>query len=235
MTIITREKRSRSRSVFSPYECIPARTSLTPPHLKEVEHLDPVIALRPAKYTTPRPFGVVVGMSCSVHAYSNGEDATSYATGEAACVVCRGVRLGIIAQCVEFARRWLYVNKGVVFSDVRAAADIWSCHFVTDVEVPGMRHPFQNIPNGSYVLPQMGDLIIYDKRPWMPYGHVSVIVGINLHTQQIKIAEQNYLNAHWEKDDEYARVISFINVDGRIYLQDAGPIIGLKRPLVGGC
>ena len=67
-------------------------------------------------------YGVVLGQSpAGVPAYSN---------CNAECVIfepnhLNDIYTGIKWQCVEYARRWLLQERGVVFGDVDIAADIW--------------------------------------------------------------------------------------------------------------
>ena len=76
------------------------------------------------------PYGEVLGTAAGgVPAYSN---------CSARCVVpapntLNGVYTGLKWQCVEYARRWLLVNRGEVYGDVDIAADIWQIPFVTRV------------------------------------------------------------------------------------------------------
>ena len=44
-----------------------------------------------------------------------------------------GIYLGYKWQCVEFARRWLYVNKGYIFNNVAMAYEIFELTSVRDL------------------------------------------------------------------------------------------------------
>ncbi len=51
---------------------------------------------------------------------------------------------GIKWQCVEYARRWLLINKKVVYGDVDVAADIWQLDYVVTPDKQTQK-PFINI------------------------------------------------------------------------------------------
>ena len=53
-------------------------------------------------------------------------------------------------QCVEFARRFLFLNYGVVFTDVGMAWEIFSLRFLREVVNDNIL-PLQAFPNGSPV------------------------------------------------------------------------------------
>ncbi|MGC1952950.1 MAG: hypothetical protein WA970_10345 [Gammaproteobacteria bacterium] len=95
----------------------------------------------------------------------------AYSNCNAACVVfnpnkLNGTFTGIKWQCVEFARRWLLVEQGAVFEDVKTASDLWS--EVQSLTRNGMRIPLENYLNDASETPQAGDLIIYAK------GNISI-------------------------------------------------------------
>lgn len=92
---------------------------------------------------------------------------TVYYNCNAKCVVLtpnydKGTFTGITWQCIEFARRWLLNQMGVVYGDVDTAADIWKLDFVTRV-ADKQTFPFESSINASMTAPQVGDLLIYAK------------------------------------------------------------------------
>ena len=154
---------------------------------------------------------------------------TAYSNCNSDCVIFEPHHLneiytGIKWQCVEYARRWLLREKSVVFGDVDIAADIWSMQQVEN-PISKLSFEFASIVNGSAEMPQRGDLLIYGKN-YLNTGHVAVVVGVNKKQQKIQIAEQNYINTKWQ--DEYAREISYIQSDKRVWLLDSY-LIGWKR------
>ncbi len=166
-------------------------------------------------------YGEVLGVSpAGVPAYSN---------CDSDCVIfepnhLNDIYTGIKWQCVEYARRWLLKELGVVFGDVDIAADIWAIQRVSN-PINHQTQTFESIVNGAHALPQRGDLLIYGKS-YLGTGHVAVVVSINEKQQTIRLAEQNYENTKWQKN--YAREIKYVNSDNRYWLLDSY-LIGWKR------
>ena len=132
---------------------------------------------------------------------------------------------GIRWQCVEYARRWLLENQGVVYGDVDVAADIWS---LEKVKNPGSKkeHSFVSFENGKTDSPPVvGDLLIYARALWGT-GHVAVVLRTDIENQQIYLGEQNFDNQPWEKD--YARVIPYVSHENAVWLLDSY-LLGWKR------
>ena len=167
------------------------------------------------------PYGEVLGVGLgNVPAYSN---------CNAGCVVFSpnkndGTYTGIKWQCVEYARRWLLVNKGVVYGDVDIAADIWGLDFVTRVK-DKTRLKMSTYPNGEEKPPQVGDLLIYAKA-FLKTGHVAVVSNVDLKSNTVQVVEQNFNNTKWAKN--YARSIPYVKHDKKVWLLDAY-LLGWKR------
>jgi glutathionylspermidine amidase/synthetase len=168
------------------------------------------------------PYGKVLGSSASgVEAYSNCQSkCKNYAPN-----TLKGVYTGIKWQCVEYARRWLLVNKGAVYSEVDVAADIWDkidhlTHVATIKKLP-----LKSYLNGSKQSPQAGDLLIY-AREFYDTGHVAVITNVNHEKGFIEVGEQNYSNEPWPED--YARTIQLIKKGENYWLLD-GYLLGWKH------
>lgn len=105
-----------------------------------------------------------------------------------------GVYMGFKWQCVELARRWLYLNKGYVFEDVPMAYDIFEIkHFFGENDIKLPAYAFKN---GSRRRPEAGALLI-----WGPVGefertgHVAVITEVL--DGSVRIAEQNVEHQTW--------------------------------------
>ena len=166
-------------------------------------------------------YGVELGASpANIPAYSN---------CSSDCVVfepnhLNDVYTGIKWQCVEYARRWLLHEFGVVFGDVDIAADIWA---LLEVSNPTSRKNlnFVSIVNGATTMLQRGDLLIYGKE-YLGTGHVAVVVAINEEQKTLRVAEQNYSNTPWQ--GKFAREISYTKINDRIWVLDSY-IIGWKR------
>lgn len=167
------------------------------------------------------PYGEVLGIGPgNVPAYSN---------CNAGCVVMapnkeNGTYTGIKWQCVEYARRWLLVNKGVVYGDVDVAADIWGLDSVTRVK-DKTEIKMISYPNGNEKPPEVGDLLIYAKA-YLKTGHVAVISKVDAKTHTIQVGEQNFNNSKWAGG--YARSIPYVEHDKKFWILDAY-ILGWKR------
>lgn len=169
-------------------------------------------------------YGTVLGKSISgVEAYSNCNNRCV----NPAPYFINETFTGIKWQCVEYARRWLLVNQGVVYGDVDVAADIWE---LDSVVTPDKKHskPFESILNGEKDRSiQRGDLLIYS-RAFLDTGHVAVVVKVDEKNQRVYLAEQNFDNNAWEGDS--ARDIPYVIHENGIWLLDPY-LIGWKRVL----
>ena len=166
-------------------------------------------------------YGNILGKSpAGVPAYSNcNSDCVIFEPNH-----LEDVYTGIKWQCVEYARRWLLKEQGVVFGDVDIAADIWGIAHVNNPH-SNQTLKFDSVVNGSATLPQRGDLLIYGKE-YLGTGHVAVVVSIDEERNTIQVAEQNYANTKWQQN--YAREIAYINIDNRFWLLDSY-LVGWKR------
>ena len=82
----------------------------------------------------PAKFGALLGMAPGgVPIYSSDYDSADereYPTRQSYQSYIDGVFMGYKWQCVEFARRWLYLNKGYIFEDIPMAYDIFDLRHV---------------------------------------------------------------------------------------------------------
>lgn len=169
------------------------------------------------------PYGIQLGTSdTGISAYSNCSNQ---------CVVIKPhfenkVFTGIEWQCVEFARRWLLTERGMVFASVDVASDIWDkIHHYTRVE-DSQKIAVNTYLNGHTQAPAVGDLLIYGKALYGT-GHVAVVTQIDSERNLVRVAEQNYRNEIWPAD--YAREIPIILHNGHYWLLDHY-LIGWKHP-----
>jgi len=154
----------------------------------------------------------------------------AYSNCSSECVVLEpntveGTYTGVKWQCVEYARRWLLINRGAVFGDVEIAADIWNkIDHLTRISdqtiIPLVAHL-----NGSEQAPQVGDLLIYAKA-FFGTGHVAIVTGVDRDQNLIKVGEQNFDNQGWH--GAYAREVEYIRKDGRYWMLDPY-LIGWKH------
>ena len=112
-----------------------------------------------------------------------------------------GVYTGLKWECVEYARRWLISQRGILFESIPDAADIWTLETAT--RLSGETVPFHSSTTG---VPLVGSLLIYGKSYALPHGHVSVVVNVT--ETEIQLAEQNWTDDVWHN---YARTIPIQN------------------------
>ncbi len=128
-------------------------------------------------------------------------------------------------QCVGFARNWLEANKGVTFSQVNYAFEIWESIYSYKRLIDGVVLKVDNRINGSRYFPEMGDLIIYQKN-FFGTGHVAVVKSINKSTNLIDVVEQNYKEQY--QSPKQQRKIKFLMKGERCCLQEPH-ILGWKH------
>ncbi len=167
-------------------------------------------------------YGETLGASMSgVKAYSNCNNSCVNPTPYFVSDTFTGIKW----QCVEYARRWLLVNKNVVYGDVDIAADIWELEEVISPDKKNHK-PFVSILNGdSQYGVQRGDLLIYS-RAFFGTGHVAVVLKVDEENQRLYLGEQNFDNNKWR--DGFARDVPYIKRDQQTWVLDPY-LIGWKR------
>lgn len=121
-------------------------------------------------------------------------------------------------QCVEFARRFLFLNYGFVFTDVHMAWEIFSLRFLRQVVNDNIL-PLQAFANGSKRAPEAGALLIWQKGgEFHETGHVAVIT--QLIGNKVRIAEQNVIHAPLPAGQQWTRELTLVERDGYYTLQD---------------
>ncbi|MGB5352283.1 MAG: bifunctional glutathionylspermidine amidase/synthase [Woeseia sp.] len=161
-------------------------------------------------YERPRvPFGTVIGVSPGeVPAYSSDYDTADdkeYPDRHSYRSYLNGTYMGYKWQCVEFARRWLYVNFGYTFADVAMAYEIFNLAEFTEIAT-GRRLPMQSFENGSKRLPEPGCLLIWGEGgEFERTGHVAIVTEV--FPDRVRIAEQNYSHRPWADGCNYSREI----------------------------
>jgi glutathionylspermidine amidase/synthetase len=129
-----------------------------------------------------------------------------------------GIYMGYKWQCVEFARRWMYLNKGYIFDDVSMAYDIFSLRSVRDVS-SNTRLPLHAFRNGSKRHPEPGSLLIWeDGGEFEETGHVAVITEV--YPDHLCVAEQNVGHQVWPAGQSYCRELrARVTADGDYWLE----------------
>lgn len=121
-----------------------------------------------------------------------------------------GIFMGYKWQCVEFARRWMYINKGHVFDDISMAYDIFNLKTVRNIHTNEVLQ-LRSFRNGSKKRPEPGCMLIWDESgEFKITGHVSIITEVA--DTSVKIVEQNVDQAIWPGNRDYARILK-ANID----------------------
>ncbi|MBO6561165.1 MAG: bifunctional glutathionylspermidine amidase/synthase [Nisaea sp.] len=177
-------------------------------------------------------FGAVIGIAPGgVAAYSSDYETVDNAelpTRQHYRSVVDGIYLGHKWQCVEFARRWLYRNKGYVFEDIAMAYDIFQLREVKVIE-DGSRLPLRSFRNGSVRAPEIGGLMIWKEGGFFDVtGHVAVITEVL--PDRVRVAEQNVDHKVWPAGQDWARELPMrVDAEGGHWVDctyDDGEVLG---------
>lgn len=158
----------------------------------------------------PEPFGALLGIAPGdVPAYSSDYETVSdheYPSRSSYRSYVNGIYMGYKWQCVEFARRWMYMNCGYIFDYVAMAYDIFELRTVRDLASNSLL-PLQAFRNGSKAHPVPGSLLIWSEGgEFEDTGHVAVVTEVS--HSYIRIAEQNVGHGKWGVGKNYARELS---------------------------
>ena len=129
-----------------------------------------------------------------------------------------GIYMGHKWQCVEFARRWLYINKGYIFNDIAMAFDIFELKSVRVIE-DNSELPLRSFRNGSKRHPEPGCMLIWDEGgEFVNTGHVAVVTEVS--SNWVRLVEQNVSFVSWQPDQNYSREIKAVVTDtGEYWLE----------------
>lgn len=126
--------------------------------------------------------------------------------------------MGYKWQCVEFARRFLYLNYGVVFTDVGNAYEIFSLRFLRQV-INDAILPLQAFANGSNRPPVAGSLLIWQEGgEFKGTGHVAIITEVL--ESKVRIVEQNVIHTRLPAGQQWTRELPLLIRDDGYTLQD---------------
>lgn len=178
--------------------------------------------MRKGKLSSDAPFGTLLGYapggvaiyssnygSLDPRRYPEDADFRSYIGNE---------YMGHKWQCVEFARRFLFLNYGCVFTDVGMAWEIFSLRFLRQVVNDNIL-PLQAFANGSKRAPQAGALLIWQKGgEFHETGHVAVIA--QLLDDKVRIAEQNVVHSPLPLGQQWTRELRMTVENGTYTLHD---------------
>ncbi|WP_273047646.1 bifunctional glutathionylspermidine amidase/synthase [Pseudoalteromonas sp.] len=167
-------------------------------------------------------FGTLLGYAPgNVAVYSSDYDTadeSTYPNRSAYRSYLDGIYMGYKWQCVEFARRWMYLNHGYIFDDIAMAYDIFELRSVRDVSSQN-RLPLNAFKNGAKHHPQVGSLLIWEEGgEFEETGHVAVVVEV--HEDKIRLAEQNVGHQIWPKDQSWCRELKAkVTKDGDYWIE----------------
>ncbi|OBU05022.1 bifunctional glutathionylspermidine amidase/synthase [Morganella psychrotolerans] len=126
--------------------------------------------------------------------------------------------MGYKWQCVEFSRRFLYLNYGVVFTDVGMAHEIFSLRFLRHVTDDGIL-PLNAFANGSHRKPVAGGLLIWQAcGEFERTGHVAVITQVC--DGKVRVAEQNVIHHKLPQGQQWTRELPMTTENGCYTLTD---------------
>lgn len=153
------------------------------------------------------PFGTVLGHAPGGVAIYSSDYSTARAEDFPSSAAYRSyiddVYMGYKWQCVEFARRYLYLNRGYVFTDVQMAFDIFALRHVRRVEDDAIL-PLYAFANGSLRRPETGALLIWrEGGEFEVTGHVAIITEVL--EDRIRFAEQNLEHCRLPEGQQWSR------------------------------
>ena len=170
----------------------------------------------------PVPFGGLLGIAPGgVPAYSSDYDSvdeSQYPNRQAFRHQLDGLYIGYKWQCVEFARRWLYLNTGCIFDDVGMAYEIFNLRHVTHVE-SGEKRTLTACENGSERRPEYGGMLIWaEGGEFERTGHVAIITEVT--DDYLRVAEQNVDHQRWPTGCDYSRELrARVDAHGQYWVQ----------------
>lgn len=178
--------------------------------------------MKAARKNSPVKFGDVIGLAPGgVPIYSSdyaSADEREFPTRQSYQSYLDGIRMGYKWQCVEFARRWLYVTQGYIFEDVPMAYDIFKLSFARRIG-DGAPLPLRAFANGSKRLPQPGCMLIWNEGgEFVNTGHVAIVTEVT--ADHIRVVEQNVTHQTWNEEQHFSRQIkATLTGDGEYWIQ----------------
>ncbi|EYA52704.1 CHAP domain protein [Bacteroides fragilis str. 3986 N(B)22] len=127
--------------------------------------------------------GTVVDSLNSVYVYYNG--GVNQTSGRN---VVDGYNIGMKYQCVEFVKRYYYEYYHHKMPDSYGHAKSFFDKKLSNGEMNVSRGLIQ-YKNGEGILPQIGDIVVFDGYLFNPYGHVAIISAVG--TNEVELIQQN--------------------------------------------
>ncbi len=188
--------------------------------------------MKSAVSSKPAKFGTIIGYAPGqVPVYSSDDesvDDNAIPNRHAYLHYLDGIFMGYKWQCVEFARRWLYINKGYIFDDIPMAYDIFCLRKARHIS-SGTELPLCSFANGSERAPEPGCLLIWDEGgEFEVTGHVAIVTEVS--PDYVRLVEQNVDNHRWPESQDFSRQIKArMTPDGNYWIQSShsdGKILG---------
>jgi len=128
-----------------------------------------------------------------------------------------GIFMGYKWQCVEFARRWLYLNTGCIFDNIPMAYDIFHLRSLRSLRDHTML-PLRSFRNGAKRPPEPGCMLIWEEGgEFEDTGHVAIVTEV--FPDRIRIAEQNVGHQIWADGQHYSRELpASVAADGSYWI-----------------
>ena len=155
-------------------------------------------------------FGTLLGMAPGeVPVYSShypSADNSEFPDRESYRSYLDDIFMGYKWQCVEFARRWMYLNQGLIFDDVAMAYDIFELRTVRMIRDNALKS-IQSFRNGSARPPLPGCLLIWNEGgEFEDTGHVAIVTEVLPNC--VRIAEQNMDHHLWPQGQNWSRELA---------------------------
>lgn len=187
-----------------------------------------------SKTQKPAKFGTVLGYALgNVAVYSSDYDSADeneLPNRHAYRSYVDDIFMGYKWQCVEFARRWMYLNKGYIFDDVPMAYDIFQLSHVRVIKgKKPKRLPLKSFKNGSTRHPEVGCMLIWDEGgEFEVTGHVAIVTEVL--SDKIRLVEQNNHHLVWPEGQNFSRELKAqIAEDGAYWIESSladAPLLG---------
>jgi len=170
----------------------------------------------------PAKFNTLLGYAPgNVPVYSShypSADDTEFPNRKAYRSYIDGIFMGYKWQCVEFARRWLYLTKGCIFDNIPMAYDIFHLRTLRSVHDHALL-PLRSFRNGTKRHPEPGCMLIWEEGgEFEETGHVAIVTEV--FPDRIRIVEQNVDHHVWAEGQHYSRELkAHIANDGGYHIE----------------
>lgn len=158
-------------------------------------------------FTGDRPnIGDVIDAIDGVPVYFNGDIENVLGRN----VTNSGYNLGLRYQCVEFVKRYYYDHlKHEMPYSYGHAKDFFDRKLSNSWRVWNKKRSLYQYRNGNYALPLKGDILVFGKDKYNPYGHIGIISEVG--ASYIEIIQQNH-------GRETRTMYRMVNSGGKYYI-----------------